>query len=60
MRQRIALMVVVGAPVLAVGLVAGWRAVRSAKARRRKARQPELGEGFVGGSAAPKASWPEL
>jgi len=37
-RQRMAVAVVIGVPGTAVGLVAGWVAIRSAKARRRKAR----------------------
>ena len=36
-RQRMALLVVIGVPVLAAGLVAGSLAVRSAKAQRRVA-----------------------
>lgn len=36
-RQRMALLVVIGVPVLAVGLIAGFSAVRSAKARQREA-----------------------
>jgi tetratricopeptide (TPR) repeat protein len=41
MRQKMALLVFVGIPALAVALVAGSLAVRSARARRRKARQAE-------------------
>jgi hypothetical protein len=59
-RERIALMVVCGAPVLAVGLVIALRAIRSAKVRRRKARPPESWEEPLDESVAPKESWPEL
>src|SRR5206468_3618022 len=40
-RQRTALLVVVGIPVLAVGLMAGLVAVRTAKARRRNLAPPK-------------------